>query len=397
MRVARFRRTVVGSVLLAVVATGCPPPGGGGGGGSYTFLFSVTDTANFVTSASQRSMSADGRYVVYRIYDESTATSNAMIFDRVEGTRTVIKAFSAPFYGPYSELVISEDGSTVYFNGPTGPAPPPRLVNSGLYRYDVATGQLDSFDLPVDPGTGYSISAEELTTDADGSKVAFVSAPDDFVWTEAGGFQALPAGTGQRRWIRPPGMSPNGRFVSRTEVISLPDPDGDPATGEPEMIKVDVLDVETGEVHASWSSGVRVVYRMWFGPDPWDTRMGTTLDDGSVLFTYNSNAGVFLLDGTTGLRKQVAGYESVTLQGGSWNGRFVSYVGPSHPIVPELSSVNELVDRVTAGVTRVSGYTEPGSTVAKAVSNDGRFVLLRTREPGRAPNGEGVYLWDRGA
>lgn len=390
-------RGVIGLALVAVVATACPPTGGGGTTESYTLLYPASQYLQGPDEVSQRSMSADGRFVVWREYDEATTTNSVKVFDRVTGSTTVVPTY-AGFKGPYNLPIISADGSTVFFTGSTPtPAPPPIGNYDALWRYRTATGAVDHFDLPIDPTYGYSASSEILTASGDGSTVAFSAAwaTGHLIWKESTGFLPGPARAFGTEFIPTTALSTNGRYLMTTGFVSLPDPDGF-ENGVPEKISIIVHDLQTNTIRTQWESGVRNVYRPVFGPDPWDLRFGATLDDGSVIFSYNSNAGVFLLDAATGTIAQTAGYESVVVQAGSRNGRFVSYTGPNS-IVPNLGNVNELADRTTAGVTRMSGYGDPGRTRAKAISDDGRYVLLYSTEPGRVPNGPGVYLWDRGA
>jgi hypothetical protein len=394
------RRLAVGALFatMAVTLTACPPTTGGGGGPSgYTLLYPVDSETARPLGISTRSMSADGRYVVWNAYDENAASGSAKLFDRTTGLTTTIASFGR-YGGPLGDPFISADGSTVYFEAETGTPPvPPVTKYYALYRYTTATGDLDHFDLPIDPTYGYSASMQHGTTNGDGSVVVFGdgSPIDTQRWTEATGFVKLPPPIAGCSLMLMPwnALSRSGRYVAEMDRCGHEDTDGF-ENGFPVEVAITVRDLQTNTIRTSWKSGVRTQYP-WPSPEPFDLRIGATLDDGSVLFTYTGSS-VFRLDGATGAVSLYAGYADVGLQGASWNGRFVSYTGPGS-ILPFQSNVNELADHTTGVVTRMSGNSEPGRTAAKAISDDGRYVLLFSTEGDRAPSGPGVYLWDRGA
>jgi hypothetical protein len=368
-------RLTVAVAALLLGACGPPPDSPPPPTGSFTLVHPISDVVT--ASVSTRAMSADGRYVALRV---SQPSPHVELWDRQTGDAQSVTVGNAS--GGLETPWISGDGSVVVFTQQSGVVVPGLLATGDeFFRYSVQDETLERVEVPDELSR---TAVTDVSISHDGSLVVLNRGGYVLTWTEADGFEWLSEDTAHHGRIEAASLSPNGRFVTVRQVR--------PHETDPERVRsyYVVYDRQLDAVHAespgpSWAADI-------LHPTGYDFRLVATTDDGSVIYSYAENSGVFVLDGATGTTSVLPDAGGSSAASASRDGRFVSVRAPGQ-YFPPAPAVQRIRDRVT-GSTVTVGWQDPINSGAWAIADGGREVLVHTWEVGVVPE-PGYYLWNR--
>jgi PKD repeat protein len=163
-----------------------------------TYLVSVSTTGTTGSGASdQPTLSADGRYVVFRSSStnlvsgvtDTNGNTDVFLYDRLTGSRTLIShngsSSTAVALGQSQTPVISADGNYVAFVSYANnlvPGESDTNLSTDAFLYARGTGEIALVShVAGDPLTAGESFADQVSISADGRYVAYVSASTDVV------------------------------------------------------------------------------------------------------------------------------------------------------------------------------------------------------------------------
>jgi len=380
------RSAVAVTAVLAVAAllTACGPnPGGPGptdpGGGPTLMRVLAADplVPTDAFSGAQRAMSADfERAAVLIPAPPGSWVTNVGVWDRSTGVTTQLTNLDEVTFAMLPPQ-ISADGTKVFFQQVYSRIDPhdPDSLDVGVMRVDVATGTIDPVPLGNAPGIGeYSVSGDGDTVLA---KVGWAA-----VASKTGVLTTLGTGTvtGTQYAVQRQSLSTNGRFAAL--------PTSTPIGGGLQQVGLTVFDLQLGTVHATWTGPTRPWNpQIIANPDEFVLRIGSTGDDGSVVFTQGIGNPLQRLDGATGITAPTVVSEAF-VDAGSANGRHVLFRGPA-----SLDFAEQTLDLQTNAVDDAHlEAAPPGNWTSMGVSDDGEEILVYGTD---ANHVQGYYLWRR--
>lgn len=361
---------------FALIAACAPPDGGGGGptpGRVHLTIHEGADPGEI--GLSDRPMSADGRFVVF--HHRESQHDNIRLWDRSTATAADV---TQPGTGSTAGLgvpSISADGSAVVFTASGGPMGPGVVADGQeFFRSTTPDGAWTRIAVPDSLSDG---PVTGVTVSGDGDTVVLSTGRRVLRWTVSDGFQVLVDDADGTHRVQAASLSANARFLTTLRIT--------PDLSMPSLQRAEyvVRDLAENSIHTTWTGP------LWNPSEPpqvpYDFRLGATSDDGGVIFSYVAGGPVLQLAGTGALA-------GGSLTGASWNGRYYSYTGNPELVPVQEAGASFVHDRSTWQLTRVSGFGTPTATQARAVSDDGRYVLLFSSDSAVVAS-PGYHLWDR--
>jgi Tol biopolymer transport system component len=326
----------------------------------------VSRTGNGITRISPYSISADGRWVVFKSFaddlvpDDTNGFCDVFLRDLWTGQTSLVstKLDRNPALGGNSDsAVISGNGRYVAFASAATNLTANTVTNINIFRRDLQTGTTILISANANPAGGVMTNYSDLVISSDGRYVAFLSSgktvqyPFGTFWRDANSNAPVLLGSSTSPFL--PSMSADGRYVAYQTSLNLT------------TAQLRIRDTQLGI--DIYTNSVAI------------TSAAISPDGSRVLYQTSANiAGADQV--ATGLNLLFFNSAAPVQSSGQWSsdGRYVVFVG-----ITNAESVVYLCDLLTGSITLVSrDVINSGSPDASSdmpvMSDDGRFVAYRS-------------------